>query len=173
MNPASLLNLKKMRRRPLFGVLQKGAKTNNTHLRHRLIEEGVLENRCGECGILEWRGKSLSLSLHHRNGDSEDNRLENLKLLCPNCHSQTENFAGRKLNGRVVRRCSRCETRITAKSKSGLCRPCMLKTVPRRRPRKAERPPPEQLVDEVTELGFRGTARKYGVSDTAIRKWMR
>ena len=41
-------------------------------------------------------GRSLSMALHHVNGDGSDNRLENLQMLCPNCHSQTENFAGRK-----------------------------------------------------------------------------
>jgi hypothetical protein len=61
----------------------------------RLIAAGRLENRCEECGISEWRGRPLSLDLHHRNGVKDDNRLENLTLLCPNCHRQTDTFAGR------------------------------------------------------------------------------
>jgi hypothetical protein len=44
----------------------------------------------------------LSLALHHRNGDGEDNRLENLELLCPNCHSQTDTFAGRNRRARAA-----------------------------------------------------------------------
>lgn len=51
--------------------------------------------RCEKCGLDEWRGSPLSLALHHVNGDRHDNRLANLQLLCPNCHSQTDNFAGR------------------------------------------------------------------------------
>lgn len=68
---------------------------NRNHIKGRLIRAGLLVDACYECGISEWRGKPLSLALHHVNGDGSDNRLENLQLLCPNCHSQTENFAGR------------------------------------------------------------------------------
>jgi 5-methylcytosine-specific restriction endonuclease McrA len=71
------------------------APRNRSHLKVRLIAAGLLENVCAECGIDSWRGAPLSLALHHVNGDGKDNRLENLMLLCPNCHSQTENFAGR------------------------------------------------------------------------------
>jgi DNA-binding CsgD family transcriptional regulator len=66
-----------------------------THLKQRLLAAGVMEARCDACGIGAWRGRPLSLALHHVNGDGSDNRLENLQLLCPNCHSQTANFAGR------------------------------------------------------------------------------
>ena len=51
--------------------------------------------RCENCGISRWRERSLSLCLHHINGDRHDNRLENLQLLCPNCHSQTPNFGSK------------------------------------------------------------------------------
>ena len=69
--------------------------TCRTHLKRRLLAEGLKTSRCEECGVAEWRGRPLSMALHHINGDGRDNRLENLQLLCPNCHSQTENFSGR------------------------------------------------------------------------------
>ena len=65
------------------------------NIKQRLIAAGIKANRCEDCGIGEWRGSALSLSLHHVNGDRHDNRLENLRLLCPNCHSQTPNFGSR------------------------------------------------------------------------------
>ena len=69
--------------------------TSRTHLKSRLIKAGLKENRCEECGITQWWGKPLSMELHHVNGDGRDNRLENLRLLCGNCHAQTDNWGGR------------------------------------------------------------------------------
>jgi hypothetical protein len=71
------------------------AGTNRGHLKRRLISEGLKQNHCEGCGLAAWRGKPLSLELHHVNGDGSDNRLENLQLVCGNCHSQTDNWGGR------------------------------------------------------------------------------
>jgi 5-methylcytosine-specific restriction endonuclease McrA len=68
---------------------------NRQHLKRRLIEAGLKQDQCEECGLSDWRGQPITLALHHRNGVGRDNRLENLAILCPNCHSQTENFGGR------------------------------------------------------------------------------
>ncbi len=74
--------------------------TNRTHLKNRLIGEALKETRCEICRLDEWLGKPLSLELHHVNGDGMDNRLENLQLLCGNCHSQTDNWGGRGIKRR-------------------------------------------------------------------------
>lgn len=76
-------------------LLVAGRKTSRSHLKQRLLREGIKENRCERCGISEWLGKPLNMQLHHMNGDGLDNRLENLELLCANCHSQTETYGGR------------------------------------------------------------------------------
>ena len=70
-------------------------KTNRSHLKLRLLAEGLKDNRCERCGLTEWQGRSLEMQLHHINGDGLDNRLQNLELICANCHSQTENWGGR------------------------------------------------------------------------------
>ncbi|MEA2308634.1 MAG: hypothetical protein QOI65_920, partial [Thermoleophilaceae bacterium] len=80
---------------PLGDLLAAGRKRGRYNLKNRLLGAGLKDGSCEDCGITQWRGRPLSMALHHVNGDGRDNRLENLRLLCPNCHSQTENFAGR------------------------------------------------------------------------------
>ena len=77
---------------PIERYLVRGRKTSRSHLKRRLLAAGLKENRCEMCGLTDWRGKPLFLSLHHVNGDGTDNRLANLAILCPNCHAQTPNF---------------------------------------------------------------------------------
>ena len=79
--------------RPLDELLARGKSRYNIKL--RLLRAGILTNRCEECGLSEWRGKPLSIQIDHVNGIRNDHRLENLRMLCPNCHSQTETFASR------------------------------------------------------------------------------
>ena len=69
---------------------------NMTSLKRRILNAGLLENKCDICGLTEWMGYPIVLQLDHINGDNRDNRIENLRLLCPNCHSQTETFCRKK-----------------------------------------------------------------------------
>jgi DNA-binding CsgD family transcriptional regulator len=80
---------------PMSDLLVAGRYRGRKNLKVRLVKEGLKENRCERCGLDQWYGEPLSLALHHTNGDRLDNRLENLELLCPNCHSQTDTFSGR------------------------------------------------------------------------------
>ena len=87
---------------PIDTVLSPGRRRTRHHVKLRLLDAGLKAARCEECGLSEWRGKALSLELHHVNGDGLDNRLENLVLLCPNCHSQTDTWGGRNKGGRAA-----------------------------------------------------------------------
>lgn len=80
----------------LDDIITNKVEFSNSQLRKRLIREGIFEDKCDECGLTEWLGNPITLELEHISGDRFDNRLENLRLLCPNCHSQTETFRKKK-----------------------------------------------------------------------------
>ncbi len=67
-------------------------------LRKNIITDKLIPYKCAVCGIVEWQGKKLSLELDHINGVNNDNRLENLRFLCPNCHSQTITYGSKNKN---------------------------------------------------------------------------
>jgi hypothetical protein len=73
-------------------------------LKRRLLDAGLLVERCIVCGIKAWLGRDLSLHLDHINGIADDHRLSNLRLLCPNCHSQTPTYCGLNKKRKAVAR---------------------------------------------------------------------
>lgn len=75
---------------PLSQLLTTGRYRGRTNIKRRLLLEGLKEPLCEGCGISAWRGHPISLDLHHLNGQRNDNRLQNLQLLCPNCHHQAD-----------------------------------------------------------------------------------
>lgn len=65
-------------------------------LKNRILKEGIFENKCDICGINEWIGKPLNCHLHHIDGDRTNHIIHNLRMLCPNCHSQTDTYTSKK-----------------------------------------------------------------------------
>jgi len=139
----------------------------------KLFEFGLKERRCEKCGQDEiWCGERLSLHLDHINGNHKDNRLENLKVLCPNCHSQTPTYAGKKTKkGRKKYNISlnnKCACGVIITNRAKQCENCYNKSN-----RRVNRPSIDLLEKEIVDLGYTGTGLKYGVSDNAIRKWIK
>lgn len=178
-------------------LIENSTYENRTKLKKRLIESGLLENKCYECGINpEWNNKPLSLQLEHKNGISNDNRLENLSILCPNCHSQTPTFAGKNANKKknitknniiknkqVVLKdkqkilkdkqkitCKICDVTITKKSNSGLCKKC-INIENGKKKRKIPIIKKNELKQLIRNKSFVEIGKMFNVSDNTIRKW--
>jgi hypothetical protein len=170
---------------PLESILVNGSTYHRNHLKRRLFLEGVKPRKCEICGQGEiWRGRRMALILDHVNGVPDDNRLENLRIACPNCAATFDTHCARK--NRIVpmpRSCVRCgEEFFPNRREQRYCsRECgsrwdrtkLLKGVPRPESRKVDRPPYGQLMREIAATSYLAVGRKYGVSDNAIRKWVR
>lgn len=157
---------------PLEDILKENRPYKSQDLKKRLIQEGLKENKCEnpECGISEWHGHPLILQLHHINGDHNDNRLENLQILCPNCHSLTENFKGSKLK-KEQNYCLDCGEPIG--KNSTYCRHCGPKHTnqPKAKVPKENRPSKKELLELIKTKPFTEIGKIYGVTDNSIRKW--
>jgi hypothetical protein len=82
-------------KKPIEYYLTENSYHQSYKLKLRLIAEGLKQHKCECCGITEWMGKQTPLELDHINGNHHDNRLENLRILCPNCHAQTDTYRGK------------------------------------------------------------------------------
>jgi transposase-like protein len=172
----------RQRRRRLSEILIEGSTFSRSVLKERLYDAGLKERKCELCGQDEiWNGRRIGLILDHINGIRNDNRLENLRIICPNCAAGLDTHCGRKNRLAVEpRSCARCGTPFQPKyARHRYCsvscgrRSRPRPAVPKPNGRKVDRPPYDQLIDEVKRFGYLATGRKYGVSDNAIRKWIR
>ena len=155
---------------PLEQILVKNMPYSSQTLKKRLIKASLKENKCECCGIgPEWNGKPLVLQLDHINGDHNDNRLENLQILCPNCHTQTETFGNKRSKKHYY--CKDCGKEI--KKGSTYCNKCA--AVHRKNPslkvEEKNRPSKEQLLELILTKSFTDIGKMYGVADNTIRKW--
>lgn len=166
---------------PLHEILIEGSTYSRSSLKRRLYEAGWKQRRCELCGQNEhWQGRTMALILDHINGVATDNRLENLRIVCPNCAATLDTHCGRKNRiEREPRSCLHCGTRFIPKY--GAHRYCSQACgihskgprEPKPKTRKVERPSYEQLMDDVSSMSLLAIGRKYGVSDNAVRKWIR
>ncbi len=164
-NYVGMVNFKLENKKKLYEILIENSTYSRTHLKNRLYDEGLLKRECCLCGQDEtWKGVKISLILDHINGIHNDNRFENLRIVCPNCNAGLDTFAGKNLQKKIYY----CKCGSEIDKKSSMCISCLGK-----KRRKVERPPIEVLEKEIEEFGYSKTGRKYNVSDNAIRKWIK
>ena len=97
-NKGDILGLVLFNTIPLEEILvEDSTYTNTSRIRTKLIASGLKKACCEHCGLSEWNGQGISLELNHINGDRFDHRIENLQLLCPNCHAQTDTYRGKNM----------------------------------------------------------------------------
>lgn len=169
--------------RPLSSILVRDCFFSISHLKKRLLREKVLHPVCSKCFRTEWNNLPIPLELDHINGVSTDHRLENLRLLCPNCHAQTPTHRGRNkktsLRGakgwdnphstfrpkRVDPMCLDCGKQISRKSVR--CKSCAATEANQT---KIDWPSSAVLRKRVDKSSYRAVAKELGVSDNAVRK---
>jgi hypothetical protein len=155
-----------------------GSTITSFKLKNKLLEEGIKEEICECCGLNVWNGKKIPLELHHKDGNGHNNELNNLELLCPNCHAQTSTYRSRNCVKQIK---EEKEKRIYKEKKKHFCscgkeikrgsKNCQICDQIRQRKVK-DRPNREDLFFQVSESSYEAVGRKYKVSGRTIKKWL-
>jgi hypothetical protein len=136
-------------------------------IKKRIIDGDMLPYICDSCGQLPfWNDDVLVLQLDHKNGINNDNRMCNLRFICPNCHTQTSTFSGK--HKRKINKCIDCNTTIHRKSTR--CVSCAQIVS---NSNISKRPDVNILIDDIISTNIEQAGIKYGVSGNSIRKWCR
>lgn len=150
-------------KRDLSEILVYGTRVTGVDLLKRMVSEGLFIRKCYKCDRTEWNDLPIPLELDHIDGDRQNNVIENLMPLCPNCHAQTSTWRGR--NARKKEGSSVCRCGNDKKFQAAQCKQCHEKN----RTYKIDWPATKTLLDMVEEFGYTGTGRKLGASDNAVK----
>ncbi len=133
-------------------------------------------HKCERCNREKWEGELIPIEIDHINGDRTDNREENLKLYCPNCHALTPTWRGRNNRGYKVEQTERqiAIAKQKRKIKPKIDKPKadpQWRTKPKPHLRKVVRPEKEELEQMIKNMTWTAIGKEHGVSDNAVRKW--
>lgn len=150
-------------------VFCKNSKVSSGSVKQRILSRNLIAYQCLGCGCgREWNGKTISLHLDHINGDSKDHRLENLRFLCPNCHSQTETYGTKRFKNK----CLKCKVKKVDGVAAKMCIDCRNVEISNRVEKRKFNPIKEELINTIKY--FNGNmvqiGKHYNVSDNAVRK---
>ena len=171
-------------------LIENSTYSSTTNLKEKLYKEGIKTRECELCGQDEnWKGKKISLILDHINGINDDNRLENIQIVCPNCNAALETFSGKNMKIKNINYFSRkdnydlirnnkneinkivtfCECGKKIHNTSNKCIDC--NNISQRKAK--NRPSKEELILMVKEGSLESVGRKYGVSGNSVKKWLK
>jgi hypothetical protein len=162
--------------KPLEEVLVTGSHYHRAALKRRLYDAGLKAPICELCSQDElWNGRRMTLILDHINGDATDHRLDNLRIVCPNCNATLDTHCGRnKPRGRPPRVCDECGESFRAQhADQRFCSRACSAAHNGPLSRRVERPPVQSVLGMVAQEGYEAVGRRFGVSGNAIRKWIR
>ena len=150
---------------PLDVLCVPGSSAIRGSLKSRLLKAGILQNKCYKCGLdPEWQGEPLSLHLDHIDGDNTNNTIGNLRILCPNCHSQTPTFGSKR-----YKKIYTCACGAVIQKGSDRCKTCVT-TARRGHGTKINWPSPDSLLKLLSKgASVESIGRGLGVSGTAVK----
>lgn len=160
--------LNRIYKKPHNAVFAKNTKYDKP-VRTRIINECLITYKCGICNIHAYNNTHLNLQIDHIDGDRTNNELENLRFLCPNCHSQTDTYCGKNSDWShiVKNKCIDCGEEMV-EQRATRCRSCFKKY------NRRNIPPIDKILEVFEETGFNfvRTGKHFQVSDNAVRKWI-
>ena len=156
---------------PIEKYLQKNTYIGSNKLKQKLFDCGIKEKKCEKCKRTKWNRKEIPLQLHHKDGNKTNNELDNLQILCNNCHGQTDNYCkkSKKIKDIKINKNKICCCGKEISKKSIKCKSCVKLEQKRK---VSDRPSLEILLKEYHDFGYEWTGRKYGVSGKCIKKWI-
>lgn len=153
-------------KRTVENVFCENSTASQQVLRNWFLKNQNVDYKCSLCGISEWQGKELSLRLDHINGCNNDNRLENLRWVCPNCDSQLGTYCGRNRPLKEKTRCLKCGIPLQD-SRSSYCRGCYQEKLSEERINNISR---EELKTLIRTNSFVNVGKMLQLSDNGVRK---
>jgi hypothetical protein len=153
-------------------LIENSTYLNMVSLKYRLKKELEWKHECSICKLSKWMNKDIPLEIDHINGIHTDNRINNIRFICPNCHAQTDTYKGKNVKKEPIAKIDKlCKCGVKIQKKSTNCNKCV--NILRLKQAIKGRPSYEQLHNEIIQTSYVAVSKKYNVSDNTIINWIK